>query len=306
MTRATNFHQLYIFHTVSRLGSFSKAADELAISQPAVSIQVKELEKSLGCALLHRMRRGLQLTDTGHAVYSYTQRIFSLAEEMQSAIQDIQGLKTGRLTIGSSTTPGEYILPWVIGKFRLRYPGVEVSLSITNTKSIVQRILDHEFDLGMAGAPVNIQGLTCFQYVNDDIVIIAPTSHPLSSRDNLTIDDLRGQQFVLREEGSATRQSAENCLNQHNLIPHVAMELGSNEAVKRAVSAGLGLGVISKFAVVPDVIAGFVKVLNVENWKCRRPLTVFYRDDTHLPAAQHAFLRFLQEEKPLPEIPAHI
>ena len=108
------------------VGSFSKAAEQLLISQPAVSIQVRELEESMGSALLHRLRRGLQLTDTGEAVYSYTQRIFSLAEEMQNAVQDIQGLSAGKLTIGSSTTPGEYILPWAIGKFRQKYPGIEV------------------------------------------------------------------------------------------------------------------------------------------------------------------------------------
>ncbi|MDA0769574.1 MAG: hypothetical protein BZY79_02345 [SAR202 cluster bacterium Casp-Chloro-G4] len=296
----TNFHQLLIFHSVARLGSFSKAANELSISQPAVSIQVRELETTLGAPLIHRLRRGLQLTDTGTAVFGYTQRIFALSEEMRSAVQDIQGLKAGRLTIGSSSTPGEYILPWAIGKFRRQYPGVEVSLAITNTQSIVERIVNHELDLGMAGATVNLQGLASFPYVEDEIVVIASPDHPLAKIDEVSLQDLDGEEFILREEGSATRSTAEECLKDGGITVKVNMELGSNEAVKRAVAAGLGLGIISKFAVEPDTLAGFLTVVDVKGWDCRRPLTVFHRNDRNLPPAQKAFLTFLQEQKPLP------
>ena len=301
---AANFHRLYVFHTVATLNSFSKAAVELSISQPAVSIQVKELEKSLGNTLFLRLRRGLQLTDTGRAVFGYTQRIFSLAEEMQSAVEEIQGLKTGRLTIGSSSTPGEYILPWAIGQFRKKYPGIDVSLLISNTRSIVERIRNRELDLGMAGASVKEQGLSSFTYVSDQIVIIASSTHPLARRGRVSLRDVQGQDFILREPGSATRSTAEECLGEHGVSVKVVMELGSNEAVKNATAAGLGLGVVSKFAVIPDVAAGFIRVLPVTGWRCRRPLTVFYRDDKHLPAAHRAFLRFLREERPLPTTPS--
>lgn len=298
---APNFHQLYIFHMVATLGSFSKAAEELSISQPAVSIQVRELEKSLGGSLLHRLRRGLQLTDTGEAVYGYTQKIFALANEMQSAVQDIQGLKAGRLTIGSSTTPGEYILPWAIGKFRQGYPGIEVSLSIANTQAIIDRILNHELDLGMVGAEVDIKGLASFPYVSDEIVVIAAPDHPFALRSKVSIEDLESQEFIMREPGSATRQTAEDCISEQGMSLYVSMELGSNEAVKRAVAAGLGMGMVSKFSVTPDVAAGFIQVLPVLGWNCTRPLTVFYRDDRHLPSAQRAFLTFLEEERPMPD-----
>ena len=296
----TNFHQLHIFHTVARLGSFSKAANDLSISQPAVSIQVRELETTLGAPLIHRLRRGLQLTDTGEAVFGYTQRIFALSEEMRSAVQDIQGLRAGRLTIGSSSTPGEYILPWAIGKFRRQYPGVDVSLAISNTQSIVERIVNHELDLGMAGAIVNLQGLASFPYVEDEIVVIASPDHALAKDDGVTLRDLEGQEVIFREEGSATRRTAEECLEKGGVTVKVNMELGSNEAVKRAVAAGLGLGIISRFAVEPDTLAGFLTVVEVKGWECRRPLTVFHRDERNLPPAQKAFLTFLREEKPLP------
>ena len=296
-----NFHQLHIFHTVATVSSFSKAAEELQISQPAVSIQVRELEESMGSALLLRLRRGLRLTDTGEAVYSYTQRIFSLAEEMQSAVQDIQGLSAGKLTIGSSSTPGEYILPWAIGKFRQKYPGVEVSLSISNTQTVVEKIYNRELDMGMAGAPISLKGLKSFTYVSDEIVFIAAPTHPLAGKDKVELKELNGHDIILREQGSATRRTAEECISKHGLSLKVVMDLGSNEAVKRAVAAGLGLGLISRLAVSPDTVAGFIKVIDVNGWDCTRPLTVFYREDRHLPSAQLAFLSLLREESPMPE-----
>ena len=298
-----NFHQLYIFHCVARLRSFSKAAEELGISQPAVSIQVRELEKQIGSGLLNRMHRGLQLTEAGEVVFGYAQRIFSLSDEMESVVQKSRGLKSGRLSIGSSTTPGGYILPWVIGQFRRRYPGVEVSLSITNTQSVLAKIRRRELDLGMVGTPVSIRGLSSFPYVEDEIVIIAAPTHPIGSRRQIKLQDLDGEDFILREPGSATRYTAEKCIDGHGITMKVVMELGSNEAVKRAVAAGLGLGIISKFGVLPDTTAGFITVLDIPEWQCRRPLTVFHRDDKYLPSAQRAFLRFLQEERPLPGTP---
>ena len=295
-----NFHRLFIFHTVARLGSFTRAASELGISQPAVSIQVKELERSLDTTLLIRMRSGVSLTDTGETVYDYTRRIFTLADEMTNAIQDLTGLESGRLTIGSSTTPGEYILPFAIGKFRERYPKVEVSLAISNTRNVIDQILSRELDLGMAGAPVDIRGLASFLYVNDEVVLVTAPTHPLARRRSLKVQDVVDEAFLMRETGSATRRAAEEHFSSMGARVRVVMELGSNEAVKRAASAELGVGVVSKFSVGPDVAAGYLKVLSVQGWRCERPLTVFYRDDTHISAVQRAFLSVLRVDKPLP------
>ena len=283
---------------VARLQSFSKAAQALSISQPAVSIQVRELENSLGTSLLLRMRRELRLTETGEVVFSYTQRIFALADEMHTVVKDIQGLETGRLTIGSSTTPGEYILPWLIGKFRRKHSGIQVSLKIANTQSVIDRIYAHELDIGMAGAPVNLKGLASFPYILDRIVIIAAPSHPLAQQEEVNIRDLRNYDFIMREPGSATRKTAEDLLNTRRVELRVTMELGSNEAIKRAVAAGLGLGILSEFAITPDVAAGLLQVVPVNRWECSRQLSVFYRNDKYLSAAQNAFLEFLRADKP--------
>ena len=297
MMNSTNFHQLFIFYMVARLQSFSKAGQELSISQPAVSIQVRELENSLGTTLLHRMRRELRLTETGEAVYSYTQRIFALADEMHTVVRDIQGLHAGTLTIGSSTTPGEYILPWIIGKFRQKHRGVQVSLNIANTQTVIDQIYSRELDLGMAGSPVNLKGLASFPYVTDRIVVIAAPSHPLAREEAVGIRDLRSFDFIMREPGSATRKTAEDLLRSRRVEPHIAMEIGSNEAIKSAVAAGLGVGVLSELAIRPDVAAGMIQVLNVKRWECNRQLSVFYRDDKYLSAAQTAFLEFLRADE---------
>ena len=294
---ATNFHQLYIFHMVASHKSFSKAARELSISQPAVSIQVRDLENALGCSLLLRLRNGLKLTETGQAVFDYTRRIFALANEMHRVVQDIQGLAAGTLTIGSSTTPGEYILPWIIGKFRQLYPGIQVSLTIYNTQTVIDRIRAHELDIGMAGSSINLKGLVSFPYMNDEIALIAAPDHPAARKSEPDIQDLRDYDFIMRERGSATRRAAEEYLQARGISPTVTMELGGNEAIKRAVAAGAGIGVVSAFSIAPDAAAGFIKQLKVKRWDCHRPLSVFYRDERHLSAAQNAFLRFLQTDE---------
>ncbi len=298
-----NFHQLSIFNVVARVGNITKAAAELDISQPAVSLQIKQLERSLRTTLVIRLRTGIELTDTGEAVYRYAKRIFSLADEMRHAIQDIEGLNVGRLIIGSSSTPGECILPAIIGAFHSRYPKVEVSLAISNTQTVVDQILNGQLDLGMAGAPVKRNGLVSFPYANDEVVLVSSSSHPLAWNSRSSIADIDGQPFIMRESGSATRKAAEASFARSGVRVNVVMELGSNEAVKRAAAAGLGLGVLSKFSVGPDVAAGYLSVLSVEGWKCERPLTVFYRDDGHISMAQRAFLAVLRSESPLPPPP---
>ena len=303
-TSDTNFHQLFIFHTVAQSGSFTRAARELDITQPAVSIQVKELERSLGTVLLERRRRGVGLSDTGETVYGYTKRIFSLADEMRLAIQDIESLQSGRLTIGSSSTPGEYILPVAIGVFKERYPKIEVALSISNTQELVEKILDRELDMGMAGDVVEMDGLRSFTYVNDEVALVASATHKLALKSGrLSLRDIADEPFIMRERGSATRKAAMDALREKGIEPKVAMELGSNEAVKRAAAAGLGLGALSKFSLGPDLAAGYLRVLRVSGWRCERPLTVFYRNDGHMTTVQEAFLKLLEVEKPLPAAP---
>ena len=267
-----------------------------------MSIQVQDLEKALGLTLLHRKARALQLTGAGEKVYSYAHRIFSLSTEMFEAIQDIQGLKTGNLTLGASTTPGEYILPVAIGRFRQQHPGIQVELKISNTRSIVNHILQRELDLGMVGnVPEGNSGdLEVSEYVMDEIVLVVSPDHPLASFKGVSLEQIMEFGLVVREEGSATRDTAEQCFAKLGLYPTIAMEMGSNQAVKLAAETGVGIGVISRYGIGAEVKAELLTVLDVEGWSCTRPLTVVYLKEKHLSPSQRAFLHLLETERPLP------
>ena len=297
-----NFHQLYLFYTVATHHSFSRAAHALDITQPAVSIQIQELEKSMGVTLFHRRSKGLRVTEVGETVYAYAQQIFSLSTRLLETVQEDQGLKTGRLVLGASTTPGEFVLPQAVGKFRQVYPGIQLKLVIGNTRSIVQRILSRELDLGMVGErpEQHSDELEIIDYLDDEIVLVAAPNHAIARRHLLTPQDVVEAGLIVREVGSATRQAAERHLEELGVAAQVALELGSNQAVKQAAAAGGGIGVVSRLGIVAEVQAGMLTVLEVEEWKCIRPLTLVYPKDRYLSPAQRAFRQFLLAQGPRP------
>ena len=299
-----NFHQLYIFQTVASHLSFSRAADALDITQPAVSIQVQELERSLGVILFHRRPRGLRMTDMGEAVLAYSQQIFTLSNNLLETIQEMQDLKAGHLTLGASTTPGEYVLPMAVGKFRQIYSNIQVELVIGNTRSIIQRILDHEIDIGMVGDHVSgvSAELEMVDYLEDAIVLVAGPAHPAAQQPGISLQEVADLGLVVREEGSATRLAAERHFAELGVVPIIALELGSNQAVKQAAAAGGGIGVISRLGIEAEVKAGMLQELSVQGWDCRRPLTLVHPKDRYLSPSQRTFREFLLTERPAPEI----
>lgn len=305
MDTELNFHQILIFYTVARCGSFSRAAEEMDISQPAVSIQVHDLENALGLSLLNRRARGLRLTEAGEIVYGYAHRIFSLSSELEEAVQDIKGLRTGQLILGASTTPGEYILPVAIGRFRQLYPEIQVRLEISNTRTIVKQILHREIDLGMIGSRPDDEkeALEMTTYVEDEIVLVTGPDHILAKKSRISLEDVAEAGLVTREEGSATRKTAEEWFANLGVQPRIAIELGSNQAVKLATEAGAGVGVVSRFGIGAEVSTGRLRVLDVDAWRCIRPLTLVYLKEKRLSPAQRAFLHLLENEHPLPSMP---
>ncbi|MDA1219257.1 MAG: LysR family transcriptional regulator [Chloroflexi bacterium] len=294
-----NFHQLYIFYAVASHHSFSRAAEALEITQPAVSIQIQELEKSLGATLFHRRTRGLRPTEIGETVFSYAQQIFSLSDKLLETINEMHGLQSGRLTLGASTTPGEYVLPLAVGQFRRDHPGIQVNMHIANTRSIVQSIQNREIDLGMVGERPDqpSDDLEFIDYMTDEIVLVAAPSHPATQSDNLTLQQVVDLGLIIREEGSATRNTAARYFADAGVVPVVALSLGSNQAVKQAALAGGGIGVISRLGVTAEVKAGMLTILNVPGWDCRRPLILVRPKDRYLSPAQRSFLDFLDTER---------
>lgn len=297
-----NFHQLYIFFAVASHRSFSRAAESLSITQPAVSIQVQELEKFLGAALFHRRTRGLRITEVGETVFAYAQQIFSLSGKLLETLEEIHNLQTGRLALGASTTPGEYLLPLAVGRFRQLYPGISVELSIANTLTITQRILNQELDLGMVGSHPTLgqAELQTIEYMEDEIVLVASPSHPLAHRESVTAQEVVDAGLILREPGSATRNTAEECFNDLGITPSAALSLGSNQALKQAAMAGGGVAVISRMGITAETRAGMLVILPVTDWNCRRPLTLVYPKERQLSPSKQAFLEYLQSERPAP------
>ena len=295
-----NFHQLYIFYAVASHRSFSRAAESLSITQPAVSIQVQELEKFLGAALFHRRTRGLRITEVGETVFAYAQQIFSLSGKLLETLEEIHNLQTGRLALGASTTPGEYVLPQAVGRFRQLYPGISVELSISNTFAITQRILNQELDLGMVGRhPTAGQDeLGIIDYMDDEIVLVAAPTHPLAQQEKVTAAQVAETGLILREPGSATRNTAEETFGELGLTPVAALSLGSNEALKQAAMAGGGIAVISRMGITAETRAGMLVVLPVADWDCHRTLTLIYPKERQLSPSKQAFLEYLLAERP--------
>ena len=295
----SNFHQLHIFQMGANHLSFSRAAEAMAITQPAVSIQVQELEKFLGITLFHRRPRGLKITEAGNAVLAYAQQIFVLSNQLVYTIQEMEDLHSGRLVLGASSTPGEYVLPLVVGRFRQTYPGIQVELVIGNTRNIMQRILDGDMDLGMIGDSVEESSseLEIVDFQDDEIILVASPSHPVHSLDNPSIEQIMELGLVAREQGSATRLAAERQFRNLGTMPRIAVELGSNQAVKQAASAGGGIGIISRLGITAELNAGMLKVLDVAGWECRRQLTLIQPKDRYLSPSQRAFREFLMAER---------
>ncbi|MBI3743988.1 MAG: LysR family transcriptional regulator [Chloroflexi bacterium] len=275
---------------MARLGGFTKASESLYISQPAVSAQVKALERAVGAPLVEREGRNIRLTEVGRFVYEHGQQIFAIGDSLGRGVDALLGLETGRLAIAASTTPGDYLLPPIIGAFKERHPKVEVELRIANTQVIIRSLAQREVDLGFIGDPVKHPDLTLLQFRLDEIALFVDPKHPWARRKNIGAKDLAGAHFVVREPGSATRKWSEESLRSLGVRYTVAMELGSNEAVKRAVMAGLGVGLLSRFALDLEVATGAIRSIPVRGFKSQRWLYVVHNRHAHFTPTQQAFL----------------
>jgi DNA-binding transcriptional LysR family regulator len=291
-----NLPYLRLFWTVARVGSFSAAAQELHTSQPALSRQIKALEAACGEWLFERLPRGVRLTPAGEIAFRYAERIFALADELCSALVELRDVNAGRLLLGASSTPADYLLPPVLAAYRERHPGVEVRLVAGNTTTIVEQIERHQLDIGLVGSlpPQPIEGLRFAPIAQDELVVVAAPSHPLLAHAGAVAPrDLEGATLVAREAGSATRATAERYATSIELRLTPALELGSNEAVKRAVMGGSGYAILSRHALVSELAAGHLALVAVRGWDCQRDLYLVQRTSHALTRAERAFMTLL-------------
>ena len=259
--------RLQVFHTVARLLSFTKAAETLHMTQPAVTFQVRQLEEHFNTRLFDRTHNRISLTDAGKKVYEYADRIFELYSEMENSVREMTGEISGALTIGASTTIAEYMLPTLLGDFKEKYPDVTVHLKVANSDGIVSMVENNTIDLGVVESPVSNKNLVVENCKRDKLVAIVPPGHPLANEESLSFPRLLEYPFICREEGSGTREVIGDYLaNLPNCSASlkIAMELGSPEAVKGAVEAGMGVSVVSGATIQKELRLATLVALNLD------------------------------------------
>jgi len=250
--------RLKVFHTVAKLLNFTKAADALHMTQPAVTFQIRQLEEYFNTRLFDRTHNRVSLTEAGLRVYSFSGRIFELYDEMEHAIREMTGDVSGVVTLGASTTIAEYMLPFLLGDFKSKNPDVNIRLKVSNTEGIVSMVENNIIDLGIVEASVGNKNLQVDVCRLDQLVAIMPPSHELASCNSITSQQLIAYPFICREEGSGTREVITEYLQESgiNEEPTICLELGSPESIKGAVEAGMGLSIMSYSTVQKELKLG--------------------------------------------------
>jgi len=251
--------RLQVFHTVAKLLSFTKAAEALHMTQPAVTFQVRQLEEQFNTRLFDRTHNRISLTRAGEVVQERAVKIFDLYAEMENAVRELTGEVSGSLIIGASTTIAEYMLPALLGDFKRHHPEIKLYLQVANTEGIVTMVENNDLDLGVVEAPVANKNLQVEVCRSDGLVAIVPPDHTLATRDKVTIQELMGYPYICREEGSGTRDVILDYLADNGMASEdldIIMELGNPEAIKGAVEAGMGISIISSATIVKELRLG--------------------------------------------------
>jgi DNA-binding transcriptional LysR family regulator len=290
-----NLQHLRAFASVAAEGNITRAARRLRISQPAVSKQLAELEAELGTTLFDRLPRGVRLTEAGELLLVHAQRIFAAESAAEAEISELTGLMRGRLSIGASTTIGSYLIPGVFGVFNRSHPHIKLALEIANTTQVQSLVLDDRIDLGLTEGFVASEQLDVEVVHHDEMVAIVSPQHPLRRRASVELRDLARMPFICREQGSGTRDVIEAALSEQGLLLEPVMALGSTEAVKSAVSTGLGVAIVSRLTVELELSVGRLAQLDVRDLNIRRALhLVRLRGKRESPAVE-AFITLLRK-----------
>ncbi len=260
--------RLKVFHTVAKLLSFTKAAEALHMTQPAVTFQVRQLEEYFNTRLFDRTHNKVNLTPAGERVAEFAERIFDLYSEMENSVRDLTGEISGALTIGASTTIAEYMLPALLGEFKNRYPDINLRLKVSNSEGIVSMVEHNVIDLGVVESPVSNKNLIVEVCHDDQLVVVAAPDHELVKRGTkVKAAELIDYPFVSREEGSGTRDVISQYLTQEKVNPakmNFSLELGSPEAIKGAVEAGMGITIISRSIIEKELKLGTLCELQLD------------------------------------------
>jgi len=287
--------QLKVFEAVARHLNYTRAAEELHLTQPAVSMQVKQLEESLGVALFEQLGKRVHLTEAGTEVLGYARSVTQQLDELEGVLSRMKGLGGGRLRISVATT-ANYFIPTLLGSFSRRYPDVTVSLDVTNRETLLRQLAENTVDLVVMGQPPAEADVKAQVFMDNPLVVVAPLDHPLAKKKSIPLARLQEETFLVREPGSGTRISMERFFNERGMKLKTGMEVGSNEAIKQSVQAGLGLGLLSRATIEQELALKRLVVLNVADFPIMRHWYVVHRQGKRLSPVAQAFRDFVLAE----------
>jgi LysR family transcriptional regulator, low CO2-responsive transcriptional regulator len=293
--KQVTFHQLKVFEVTARRGSFTRAAEELFLTQPTVSIQMKQLTKAVGLPLFEQVGKRLYLTEAGRELLGTCQDIFERLDQFEMTVSDLQGLQRGQLRLSVITT-AKYVIPRLLGPFCQQYPGIDVALIVTNHENILERLRDNLDDLYIPSHIPENMDLHCHPFLDNPLVVLASRRHPLAGEPHIPIERLNNEPFIMREPGSGTRQAVEQLFDAHNVSIRVRLELGSNEAIKQAVAGGLGISVLSRHCMALEGEGGQIALLDVEHFPIQRHWNIVYPKGKHLSVVARTFFKYLQSD----------
>lgn len=295
MLKHATLHQLKVFEAIARSGSFTRAAEEMFLSQPTVSQQIKQLTKAVGMPLFEQIGKRLYLTDAGKEVLIVCKDISERMSQLEMTLADLKGLKQGNLRLTVITT-AKYFVPRLLGQFRHRYPGIKVSLQVTNRKQVLERLSENLDDLYILGQPPEGLDINLRPMLENALVAIAPSDHPLAHEKNIPLQRLAEEPFIMREAGSGTRMAVERFFAENRVEINVEMEIGSNEAIKHAIVGGLGVSVLSRHVLALEGTKGRLTILDVEGLPIQRHWYIVYPASKQLSVVAQTFLEYLLDE----------
>ncbi|MGI2908236.1 LysR substrate-binding domain-containing protein [Tolypothrix sp. VBCCA 56010] len=289
MNQAT-LHQLKVFEAAARHGSFTRAAEELFLTQPTVSMQIKQLTKSVGLPLFEQVGKRLFLTEAGRELFATCRQIFETIAQFEMKVANLKGLKQGQLRLAAITT-AKYFVPRLLGPFCQLYPGIEISLQVTNHERILERMINNLDDLYIISQLPEHLDVNCHPFLDNPLVVLAPTNHPLAKEKNIPIERLANEPFIMREPGSGTRRAVQSLFDEHDIKVKVKLELGSNEAIKQAIAGGLGISILSRHTLMPNTPE--LTILDVQHFPIQRTWYMVYPNGKQLSIVARTYFEYL-------------
>jgi LysR family transcriptional regulator, transcriptional activator of the cysJI operon len=286
---------LQIFLSVSKHLNYTRAGEEINLSQPSVSVRIHQLESELRVKLFEQLGKKVVLTDAGQLLVPYANRVIAAVDDAHHAVDELQGLERGSLRIGASTTPGMYLVPQVVARFKRSHPKIDIHLRIKDTREVEDGVLNNEFDFGFVGGHLAAAEVSAHAWLTDELLLVVSPDHRLRNKKAVRKQDLEGESFIVRESGSATRATIVTQLQQANFELETVIEMENPESIKKAVQSGLGIAFISKFAIATELKAKTLTAIRVRDLTINRELKIVHRKDKHLSRAAVAFIEMARD-----------